>query len=116
RVPAEPLAERLDDVLALLQGADLETHDRAAILLGDRHVLRDVHEAARQITRVGGLARRIRQPPAGALRRRVRYPASACVAAVSAGPLRAPWVDVKCSSGERPSRKFDLIGLSMISP
>ena len=69
-VADDALRQRLDDVLAFLEGADLETHDRAAILLGDRHVLRDVHEAARQITRVGRLERRVGETLAGAVRRR----------------------------------------------
>src|SRR5918995_1906734 len=47
---------------------------------------------------------------------RVRYPESAVFSAVSARPLRAPWVDEKYSSTERPSRKLALIGVSMISP
>ena len=49
-------------------------------------------------------------------RRRVRYPASAVLRAVSASPLRAPWVEMKYSSTERPSLKFDKMGFSMISP
>ena len=49
-------------------------------------------------------------------RRRVRYPASAVLSAVSARPFRAPCVEMKYSSTDNPSRKFDLIGLSMISP
>ena len=36
--------------------------------------------------------------------------------AVSARPLRAPWVEMKNSSTERPSMKLDLMGRSMISP
>ena len=36
--------------------------------------------------------------------------------AVSARPLRAPWVEMKYSSTDRPSTKFALIGRSMISP
>src|SRR6266436_438261 len=48
--------------------------------------------------------------------RRVKYPASAVFNAVSARPLRAPCVEMKYSSTDSPSRKFDLIGLSMISP
>jgi hypothetical protein len=48
--------------------------------------------------------------------RRVRYPASAVLRAVSANPFRAPWVEMKYSTTVRPSRKFDLMGLSMISP
>src|SRR6187399_1209201 len=49
-------------------------------------------------------------------RRRVRYPESAVRSAVSARPLRAPWVEMKYSSTDRPSMKFALIGRSMISP
>ena len=49
-------------------------------------------------------------------RRRVRYPESAVRSAVSASPLRAPWVAMKYSSTDRPSRKFALIGRGMISP
>ena len=36
--------------------------------------------------------------------------------AVSASPLRAPWVEMKYSRTERPSRKEDLIGRGIISP
>ena len=36
--------------------------------------------------------------------------------AVSASPLRAPWVEMKYSSTDRPSRKEDLIGRGIISP
>ena len=36
--------------------------------------------------------------------------------AVSARPLRAPWVEMKNSSTLRPSMKLALIGRSMISP
>jgi len=36
--------------------------------------------------------------------------------AVSARPLRAPCVEMKYSSTDRPSWKLDLIGRSMISP
>ena len=49
-------------------------------------------------------------------RRRVRYPEFAVFSAVSARPLRAPWVELKYSSTVRPSLKFEMIGLSMISP
>ena len=48
--------------------------------------------------------------------RRVRYPESAVLSAVSARPLRAPWVEVKYSRTVRPSRKFEVMGVSMISP
>src|SRR4051794_10539111 len=47
---------------------------------------------------------------------RVRYPESAVLRAVSAGPLRAPGVDLKHSSARRPARELDLVGVSMISP
>src|SRR6202789_165173 len=46
----------------------------------------------------------------------VRYPESAVLRAVSARPLRAPWVELKYSSTDRPSRKLALMGVSMISP
>ena len=49
-------------------------------------------------------------------RRRVRYPELAVFSAVSARPFRAPCVEMKYSSTFRPSRKFALIGLSMIEP
>ena len=35
---------------------------------------------------------------------------------MSAKPLRAPWVLLKYSSTLSPSRKLDLMGVSMISP
>ena len=65
----DALAQRLDDVLAFLERADLEAEDRAAILLGDRHVLRHVHQPARQVAGVGRLERRVGQTLAGAVRR-----------------------------------------------
>ena len=48
--------------------------------------------------------------------RRVRYPEFAVFSAVSANPFRAPWVEMKYSPTDSPSRKFDRIGVSMISP
>ena len=48
--------------------------------------------------------------------RRVRYPASAVFRAVSAKPLRAPWVEMKYSSTDNPSLKEAIIGVSIISP
>ena len=48
--------------------------------------------------------------------RRVRYPESAVRRAVSAWPLRPPCVEMKYSRTVRPSRKFDLMGRSMMSP
>ncbi|CKS27850.1 Uncharacterised protein [Mycobacterium tuberculosis] len=35
---------------------------------------------------------------------------------MSARPLRAPWVEMKYSSTFRPSRKFAVMGVSMIEP
>ena len=92
-VADDTLGERLDDVLAFLQRADLEALDRAAILLGDRHVLRDVHETTREVAGVGRLERRVGQTLTSAVRR-----------------------DEVLEHATDPSRKFDLIGLSMISP
>ncbi len=48
--------------------------------------------------------------------RRVRYPEFAVLSAVSARPLRAPCVEMKYCRTDRPSRKFVVIGVSMISP
>ena len=49
-------------------------------------------------------------------KRRVRYPESAVLSAVSANPLRAPWVEMKYCRTVSPSRKLAVIGVSMISP
>src|SRR5688500_12412631 len=65
----DALAQRLDDVLPLLERRDLEAEDRTAILLGDRDVLRHVHEPPRQVAGVGGLERGIGEALAGAVRR-----------------------------------------------
>ena len=48
--------------------------------------------------------------------RLVRYPESAVRRAVSERPLRAPWAEIKYSKTSRPSRKFDLIGSSIVLP
>ena len=69
-VADDALGQRLDDVLAFLQRGDLETLDRTAILLGDRHVLRDVHEAAREVAGVRRLERGVGQTLTSAVRRR----------------------------------------------
>ena len=53
---------------------------------------------------------------ATSIRRRVRYPASAVFKAVSAKPFLAPCVEIKYSKTVNPSRKFAVIGLSIISP
>ena len=56
------------------------------------------------------------QSCATSTRRRVRYPEFAVLSAVSARPLRAPWVEMKYWSTDNPSRKLVVIGVSMISP
>ena len=38
------------------------------------------------------------------------------MSAVSARPLRAPWVEMKYCSTFKPSRKFAVIGVSMMEP
>ena len=49
-------------------------------------------------------------------RRLVRYPESAVLNAVSERPFLAPWAEMKYSRTSRPSRKFDLIGSSIVLP
>ncbi len=65
----DALAERLDDILAFLQRADLQPLDRAAILLGDRDVLRHVDETTREVSGVGRLERGVGQTLACAVGR-----------------------------------------------
>src|SRR3989441_2148912 len=65
----DALAQRLDDVFAFLQRRHLEAEDRAAVFFGDRHVLRDVNEPARQIAGVGRLERGVGETLARAVRR-----------------------------------------------
>ena len=48
---------------------DLEAQDGAAVLFGDRDVLRHVHEAAREVAGVGRLERGVGQTLTGAVRR-----------------------------------------------
>src|SRR4051812_49818288 len=48
----DALGKWLDDILAFLQRSDLEAEDGSTIFLGDRHILRDVDEAAGQVTGV----------------------------------------------------------------
>ena len=88
----DAVAQRLDDLAALDDGAGLDAVHRAAVDLVDDHVLRDVDETARQVARVGGLERRVGQALAGAVR------------------------GDEVSMTARPSRKFAVIGVSMISP
>ena len=46
----------------------------------------------------------------------VKYPELAVFRAVSASPFRAPWVDVKYSSIDKPSLKLEVIALSIMLP
>ena len=46
----------------------------------------------------------------------VKYPELAVLRAVSANPFLAPCVELKYSNTDKPSLKFDIIGVSIISP
>ena len=63
------VAEALDDLAALDERRHLDAVERAAVLLGDDRVLRDVDETAGQVAGVGGLERRVGETLAGAVRR-----------------------------------------------
>ena len=65
----DAVAERLDDLLAVLERLRIHSHDRAAVVLGDDDVLRDVDEAAGQVAGVGGLQRGVGETLARAVRR-----------------------------------------------
>ena len=65
----DTVAQRLDDLARLDDGADVDAVHRAAVVLADDHVLRHVHQAAGQVAGVGGLQRRVGQALAGAVRR-----------------------------------------------
>ena len=67
--PENAVGQRRDDVAALDDGAGQQAAGRAAILLGDDRVLRDIDEAAGQIAGIGGLQRRVGETLAGAVRR-----------------------------------------------
>jgi hypothetical protein len=88
----DALAERLDDLAALDERADSDAVHGAAVVLGDDRVLGDVDQPPGQVPGVGGLERRVRQALAGAVRRD------------------------EVLQDVRPSRKFAVIGVSMISP
>ena len=69
RRPADDaVAERLDDLAAFDDGPRLDAVERAAIELVDDDVLRDVHETAGEVARVGRLERRVRETLARAVR------------------------------------------------
>ena len=65
----DAVAQRLDFDAGFDDGFDEDAVAGAAIALVDDHVLRDVHEAAGQVARIGGLERRIGQALTRAVRR-----------------------------------------------
>src|SRR5207248_7018109 len=64
----DAVAQRLNDLARLHDGADVDAIECAAISLADDDVLGHVHQAAGEVAGVGGLKRRIRQPLSGAVR------------------------------------------------
>ena len=66
----DAVAQPLDDLAARVDDRPrLEAVERAAVDLGDDHVLRDVDETARQVAGVRRLERRVGETLAGAVRR-----------------------------------------------
>ena len=65
----DAVAQRLDDFAGFDDRLDVDAFDGAAIVLADDHVLRHVHQTARQVAGIGRLQRRIGQTLAGAVRR-----------------------------------------------
>ena len=65
----DAVAQRLDDVLTVLDRLPVDAVDGAAIILAHHHVLGDIDQAAGQVAGVGRLERRVGQPLAGAVGR-----------------------------------------------
>ena len=65
----DAVAQRLDDLAGFDDRLHVDAFAGAAIVLAHDHVLRHVHQAAGQVTRVGGLERGVGQALAGAVRR-----------------------------------------------
>jgi hypothetical protein len=65
----DAVAQRLDDFARFDDRLDVDAFGGAAIVLGDDHVLRHVHQAARQVAGIGRLQRGVGQSLAGAVRR-----------------------------------------------
>jgi hypothetical protein len=63
----DAVAQRFDDLAAFDQRAHGMPLLGAAVVLGDHQILRHVDQAARQVARVRGLQRRVRQALAGAV-------------------------------------------------
>ncbi len=85
-------AEGLDDLALFHDLGQVDAMRRAAVGDADDDLLRDVDQTARQVAGVGGTERGIGQP------------------------FRAPREEMKYSRAERPSRKFALIGISIVRP
>ena len=62
------VAQRLDDFAGFDDRLHVNAFGGAAIVLADDHVLRHVHQAAREVARIGRLQRGIRQTLTGAVR------------------------------------------------
>ena len=93
RGPARnPIAQRLDHLTTVDHRAHAQAAFGAAIDLGDDAILRDVDQTPGQVTRVGRLERGIRQTLPGAVGR------------------------VEVLEHGRAFLKFEMIGVSMISP
>src|SRR5713226_6646354 len=65
----DAVAERLDFDASFDDGLDIDAVARAAVALVDDHVLRDVDEAAGEVSGIGGFESRVGQPLARAVRR-----------------------------------------------
>ena len=65
----DAITQRLDDLAALDDGRDEDAVERAAVVVGDDHILGDVDQTPGQIARVGRLQRRVRQSLARTVRR-----------------------------------------------
>src|SRR5208337_4218750 len=88
----DTVAQRLDNFAGFDDTGDENSVHGATVVFADDHVLRHVHQTARQVTRVGGLQSRIGQTLAGTVRRD------------------------EVLSTVNPSRKLAVIGVSIISP
>ena len=59
--------ERSHHLAGVDDGAHLDARNGAAVMDGDDRILRDVDETTRQISRIGGLQRGVREALAGAV-------------------------------------------------
>src|SRR5439155_10236417 len=64
----EAVAQRLDDLAPFDDRGDVDPLDGLAVVLGDDHVLRHVHQAPGEVARVGRLEGRVGEPLAGPVR------------------------------------------------